>query len=75
MDILSVKLIYDGDSSPGTSFQVAVKTRTFEFEAISEKECQLWFRALNISVEMNKCGMYLKTTNPFVFEEEQMKPL
>jgi len=39
VDIQSVKLIYDGDSSPGTSFQLTVKARTFEFEASSQREC------------------------------------
>jgi hypothetical protein len=74
-DIQQVKLIYDGSSQPGTSLQLTVKTRTFEFEASSERECQLWLRVFNIVVEMNKCGLSLRETNPFIFEEEQMKAL
>jgi len=68
-------MMYGDGVNPQKTFQIVTQKRTFEFEASSEKEGELWFRALNIIVEMNKAYVSLKDTNPFIFEEEQMKAL
>lgn len=75
-EIQQVKMVYDPETiTLGSSFHIITKERTFELQANTMKECQLWYRVLYIIVEMNKNGVSLKESNPFIYEEQQMKAL